>query len=603
MIPIVPRPKQIEESKDRFDIQKEMTYNSACFDSKLIENLQEIMQTSLKKEDVQEATIQLVYEKTKKEEEYELTITNKNIRIEASSDIGIYYGLQTLRQCKRQNSFLGCKIQDHPDLPVRGVMIDISRSKVPTLETLKQIVTLCSQLKYNHIELYVEGFSYEYESFPEVLSEKNYIRKVDYVALEQYAKEHYMDLVPNQNGFGHMSDWLARDEYHHLAECEDGFTIWGCHRPSSTLDPTNKESYELVKKMYEDMLPCFTSPYFNMNFDEPYELGHGKSKEECEKTSKEDVFLSFFRPLYEVVKQYHKTPLIWGDCLIHHPEAIAKLPKDMILIDWGYSLGYDFKTHAKMLKEHKVNFILAPGTCTWSTVTGRYDDMIGSIQNSSKAAKENGGLGILVTDWGDIGHLQYLPFSYPGFIYGAQCGWDIEDESVIQPYLEKLVGVQCANAILLLSKYTNLEGSYRDYGSRLFSVILWAEHARRQTNPVEFYLDKMQWNGIEEKQRKELRLYFENIAKIIQKEESIVKKEIQNSIELLVTLLDIQEKLELVIQQKNQVNFEKEILILEAYKKEHHVLWNLRNIEAGFIPSSNRIQWLIQMLTKIDERR
>lgn len=45
-----------------------------------------------------------------------------------------------------------------------------------------------------------------------------------------------------------MSDWLAQDEYKKLAECEDGFDIWGSHRAPSTLDPTNEESVNLVKK-------------------------------------------------------------------------------------------------------------------------------------------------------------------------------------------------------------------------------------------------------------------------------------------------------------------------------------------------------------------
>jgi hypothetical protein len=31
-----------------------------------------------------------------------------------------------------------------------------------------------------------------------------------------------------------------------------------------------------------------------------------------------------------------------------------------------------------------------------------------------------------MTDWGDYGHLQYLPFSYAGFAMGAGCSWCLE---------------------------------------------------------------------------------------------------------------------------------------------------------------------------------
>lgn len=481
-------------------------------------------------------------------------------------------------------------------------MIDISRSKVPTLKTLKQMVKLFSDLKYNHLELYVEGFSYEYQNFPEVLVNNNYIKLEDYLALEEFAEANYIDLVPNQNGFGHMSEWLALDKYHKLSECEDGFDIWGSHRPSSTLDPTNKESFKLVKKMYDDMLPHFKSKYFNMNFDEPYELGHGKSAKAVSESSKEDVYIDFLIPLCKVVKKYQKTPMIWGDVLVNHPEAIGRLPKDLIFIDWGYNLGYDFASHGEMLKDKKVKFMMAPGTSTWSTITGRYDDMLGSITNSAFAVKKNNGLGLLVADWGDIGHLQYLPFSYPGFIYGAQCAWSEPNEEVIKPKLEKLLGEETASVILRLATYTRLEGPYRDYGSRLFSAILWAEHAQREENDVEYFLNKMQSNLVDEANLNQLEKMFRLCLVELGTIDSIEKAEVQNSINLLLTLVDIQRNLRKVIEQNQTKVFDKDLLILQAFLGKHYELWCLRNIPAGFIPSGNRIKWLMKILMEIDER-
>ena len=145
-----------------------------------------------------------------------------------------------------------------------------------------------------------------------------------------------------------------------------------------------------------------------------------KTKAEAQEEGNK-AYTEYLTAQNQVVKKYQKTPMIWGDVLVNHPEAIGRLPKDLIFIDWGYNLGYDFASHGEMLKDKKVKFMMAPGTSTWSTITGRYDDLLGSITNSAFAVKKNNGLGLLVADWGDIGHLQYLPFSYPGFIYGAQC--------------------------------------------------------------------------------------------------------------------------------------------------------------------------------------
>ena len=60
------------------------------------------------------------------------------------------------------------------------------------------------EVKMNHLELY-EGFSFGYPSFKNYLKENNYISAEEYQEIEDYALKHMIDLVPNQNGFGHMA--------------------------------------------------------------------------------------------------------------------------------------------------------------------------------------------------------------------------------------------------------------------------------------------------------------------------------------------------------------------------------------------------------------
>jgi len=600
---IIPRPKSFQENHLKFLLNHHILCNLSEFSPDLLEfiksdlQIKDIELTSNLDSDI------LVLSKKLKPEEYEISIDANSIVIKASTNQAVFYAIKTLKQLRVDNYIVGAVIHDYPDISVRGLMQDISRAKVPTLKTLKEYVDLLSNLKFNHFELYVEGGSFEYLSFPEILADKNYIKQSEIKELIEYASKRYIDLVPNQNGFGHMSKWLELPKYKELAECIDGFDIWGSHRAPSTLDPTNKESFKLVKTMYSDMIPLFSSPYFNMNFDEPYELGHGKSKEQCLKTSKEDVYIDYLLPLYRVVKKYKKTPLIWGDVLINHSEVFDRLPKDLIVIDWGYNLNYDFAQHAKALSKNKVRFMMAPGTCTWSVITMRYYDMIGSIKHASSAIKENAGEGLIVTDWGDIGHLQYLPFSYPGIIYAASCAWSEGSEDEISLYLERLVGKTLSDVIISLGKYTTLEGEYRDYGSRLFSLILWAEHSRNQADKVKFYLEKIKPNLLDEKALKALEALFNEALLKIKTIDTLVKGEVENSINLLLTLIDIQRNLKKIINENTHNVFEKDFLILEAFMKKHQELWNIRNIEPGFIQSSNRIKWLIEILTEIDERR
>ena len=534
------------------------------------------------------------------ESAYEIKVSQDGIFVYASDARGMFYAIQTLKQITFENKVKCCYINDYPDLKLRGVMLDISRSKVPKVETLKEVFDLLAFLKFNHVELYVEGFSYEYKSFPNVLKDKNYLSVDEYKLLEAYAFENFLDFVPNQNGFGHMQDWLDLEEYHNLAECEEGFTIWGAWRKSSTLNPLDEKSIEHVKQMYKDMLPNTKSKYFNMNFDEPYELGHGKSKEKTEETSVCDVYIDYLHKLSSVVKDYGKTPLIWGDVVIKHPDAIKKIDPDIILVDWGYTKTYPFEPHAKMLDEQKRKFVLAGGTSTWGVVTCRYEDMYRSIKNSCENAIKYNGLGTLTTDWGDIGHLQYLPNSYLGFIHASLFNWNSnvseeEHNEIFEYALEKLVGQKEKEALLSLSKYTELEGEYRDYGSRLFYHILWAEHAQNNENPLEFFLTKMKSNYLSEESVNKISDLLNEVYNKLFKLESLVARELLNSVSLLKTLLEINKKL-----QRQCNDFRSEIKALEDYEATHLALWTTRNKEAGFKFSINRIKWLKQILVQIE---
>ena len=300
---IVPKPKEIIFFQGVFEnvLIKNVLLNNFD-DDRIFKELKKINACIVKTES-EDADLVFKQNSLLHDQGYNLEINKNQIIITAKTLVGAFYGIKTLMQIFKDEEVKCLKIEDSPDLEIRGVMLDISRSKVPTLATLKNLVDILAMLKYNHLELYVEGFSYEYKSFKDEISiDKNYLPFEDYMNLQEYCENNFIDLVPNQNGCGHMAAWLELPKYKELAECEDGFFIWGAHRPTSTLDVTNPKSAELVKKMYDDMLPYFNSNYFNMNFDEPFEIGHGKSKEMVEQYGEAAVFIKYFKELSDYVK-------------------------------------------------------------------------------------------------------------------------------------------------------------------------------------------------------------------------------------------------------------------------------------------------------------
>lgn len=453
---------------------------------------------AIKQENSEKAAIKFIKDETLNFEAYKINVDACGIKIYYSKENGAFYASVTLKQILNQsNGKIRClEIFDEPDLKIRGFMMDISRDKVPTVETIKHVIDLISEVKMNHFELYVEGFSFGYPSFSEFLKENNYISISEYQEIEKYANSKMIDLVPNQNGFGHMTKWLETEEYKDLAEVPEGIFLWGRQRKASTLNPLDPRSLELVKKMYEDMLPISNSKYFNMNFDEPFELGKGKSKEAVEKEGLGNVYIDFALKAYDEVKKYGKIPMIWGDVLINHPELLHRLPSDMLFIDWGYDANYPFKTHLQKLSELKIKFLAAPATTSWCSFLGRTLDWVENIQNACIYTHMYGGEGVLLTDWGDFGHLQFLPISYAPIVYAGLLSWRVKEGTILMlaDYLNKYVFSDSkklmANTIMDFGNYYKYYNEYRGNGTVAFYIFMWATYAAIENDSINYFIER-----------------------------------------------------------------------------------------------------------------
>ena len=68
-----------------------------------------------------------------------------------------------------------------------------------------------------------------------------------------------------------------------------------------------------------------------------------------------------------------KKMMFWGDIILHHPELIRELPRDIIALNWGYETDHPFATEAATFAKSKIPFYVCPGTSTWMTLIGRHD--------------------------------------------------------------------------------------------------------------------------------------------------------------------------------------------------------------------------------------
>ena len=352
---------------------------------------------------------------------YVLRISRDGVVIEAGMPAGLCYGtctlVQLLREFGRDLPYL--KIEDWPDIEQRGVMLDISRDAVPTMKTLFGLVDLLAGMKINHLQLYTEH-TFAYEGHEVVWRDASPITPHEVLQLQQYCRSRHIQLVPNQNSFGHMERWLNRAPYEHLAECPGPPARPGSRNRS--LAPTRAGSIALMRSLYEQLLPHFESPLLNIGCDETWQLGEGASRLACRRRGEGRVYLAYLLKLYRLAKRHGKTPMIWADMVIHYPEILPAMPPDVVMLVWGYEANEPFDRHCRWLGEQDVPFYVCPGTSNWLTLCGRTDTCVANLASAARAAIKYGGAGFLITDWRDKGR-SYLPASYLGYAYGAGVSW------------------------------------------------------------------------------------------------------------------------------------------------------------------------------------
>ena len=386
-------------------------------------------------------------------EGYALTISKRGIEITFREPGGLRAASATLRQLlKEYGRKLPClKIRDWPDFARRGVMLDISRGRVPKLATLLDLAEKLSDFKINELQLYTEH-TFAYKKYKSVWQSWGALTAKEIQILDARCRELGIDLVPNQNSFGHLRYFLADPRLKKLGELSEPYeaeTKDFLRRPT-TLAPSHPGTLPFLRGLYDELLPNFFSECFTIGGDETWDLGKGQSKILCTAKGKGRVYLDFLKQLHREVKAQDKKMMFWGDIILKYPKLIPELANisrssrresaqfdqsgltsaataEIIVLNWGYEANHPFAKEAAQFARAKIPFYVCPGTSTWQTLIGKHDNALANLRAAAKAGKKFGALGYLNTDWGDGGHPQPLAVSWPMFAAGAALAWNAND--------------------------------------------------------------------------------------------------------------------------------------------------------------------------------
>ncbi len=421
---------------------------------------------------------------------YRLRIGTRDITIEGHDPAAIAYALTTLAQivrwCAEERAPLPVlAIEDRPDFARRGILLDVSRGKVPTLGTLFDLVEWMAHFKLNELSLYTEH-TFAYAGHDTAWSDSSPLTGAEIEALDRHCREYHVELVPNQQSFGHMHRWLKHERYRTLAEVPEGIVhAFSREREPYGLCATDPRALAFLESLYDDLLPHFSSSRFNVGLDEPIDLGLGRSRDACAERGAARVYLEFVRAIADRVRARGRRMEMWADYVVKEPRLAREIPDDVHLLEWGYEADHPFADHLATLADSGHTFSVCPGTSSWQSIAGRTHNALANLRAAALHGKAAGAIGYLVTDWGDRGHLQPLSVSYAGFLTGAAAAWNAESASSSEFDLARSLdrhafrdaaGVLGGIAAELGDVYRTT-GATSTNGSPLFFVLAFADEA------------------------------------------------------------------------------------------------------------------------------
>jgi len=356
---------------------------------------------------------------------YRLELDADGVRIDCSDAEGERHARATLAQLVAQGSPC-CVIDDAPAFAQRGVMLDISRCRVPTMAELETVVATLAGWKINHLELYVEH-TVAYRDHRMVWDGWDPLTHDEIRALDRLCAAQGIRLVANQNTLGHLEQWFAHPQYAAMAEIAPGQSWDFAGIVSKTgpfsLCPSDPRSLPFVSGLLDELLPLFSSAQANLGCDEAYDLGQGRSRDEVARRGRAAVYLDWVEQVCAVARRHGKRPAFWADIALEHPEALDRLPEDLLCLCWGYEADAPFARWVRQVRAAGREAWVCPGTSCWLGWTGRTSERRANLLAAAAQGLAEGATGYLVTAWGDDGHRQSWPVTLHGLAEAAHRAW------------------------------------------------------------------------------------------------------------------------------------------------------------------------------------
>lgn len=309
--PIIPKPVHMVEKEGVFVINKKTVIQTSSpftdeqgFVIRTLQNsVKEITDYTLEEKisAVKKNKIMFTLDQTVTQKEgYKLLISKEKIEIQFADWQGAFYAVQTLRQLFPVDAVAATEIHlpkveisDYPLLPYRGYLLDVARYYFP-VSHLKRTIDLLAFYKINVFHLHLtddQGWRFESRKYPKLqeisawrdetqlgfrtdipikydgIRHGGYYTQEELKDLVQYAKEHFIRIIPEIDIPGHSQALLAA--YPEFGCVDDTAytvsTVWGVH--DNILCPKD-QTFKFLEDVFDEVIEIFPDEYIHIGGDE-----------------------------------------------------------------------------------------------------------------------------------------------------------------------------------------------------------------------------------------------------------------------------------------------------------------------------------------------
>ncbi|MCC7518926.1 MAG: family 20 glycosylhydrolase [Verrucomicrobiae bacterium] len=369
-------------------------------------------------------------------EAYALVAGPDGVAAVARHPLGLLRARATLRQLLAlagDAAIPETRIADWPDLPVRGVHLDLKYIMHRKDYLMRWLDTL-AEYKINTLLLEYED-KFPYRCHP-VLRHPLAFTEAELKAFLAKARGHGIRVVPLLQNLGHVEYILKHEEFAHLRRN-------GWH---TEYDTTKPEVLSLIREILDDVLRFHgEDEWVHAGGDECFSL----LREPREIAAK--LYGRHMAKVLEHLVARGKRPLIWQDMIAGLPPALReallrRIPRNTLLCHWQYSSIPKAATRGDALSKdapaiqgafdmerwrefRRAGFDTLGVSCkNWGSLVPMYSRCVGeNIVEMIRAAHRYDALGTIMSSWACFN--MPLPMEDLGMALGADRGWRIRRET------------------------------------------------------------------------------------------------------------------------------------------------------------------------------